>query len=525
VSSFNANGTAKHGTVTSGAAQLAELDNGRYAAAVQRFGDTIAPGADQDLASQLWYAEVALYLGRVGEALGIVGGIAPDFESQLSEPGEVGALARRSWLITAEADRALGHFESSEQRASAVAEGAGRAGDSVANTRARFVLGSSASARGEHPLALERLAAASRLAEEIGNEYAQGRIAHVRAASLLALGEFSAAERRLGEAVDLLERSENLLNRASAQASYGNLLCDFGRFEEAFEMLKRAERDELPIPSSVDPRLMRLAMSKSLLGLGRYDEAVSRLDGLLELERALANRAGELEALRLLARAELGRGRVDAAEKAATAAASVATLAGTPADVVDARLLAGRVRARMARPGASDELRSVLVEVDDAGDETQKAEARIYLAEALILENPIESALYLAEARALPVVEATPWLGFELGRVERDRLRAPVRVNPDGTLVIDTRLSWPKLKHAREALERYLLDRALDETTGNAAAAGRLIGETRYQMHYLKRIFERGEGRPSRARLEAEEDTERARRSASRPKRLVRRRT
>jgi hypothetical protein len=125
----------------------------------------------------------------------------------------------------------------------------------------------------------------------------------------------------------------------------------------------------------------------------------------------------------------------------------------------------------------------------------------------------------------MPIVEATPWLAFELSRVDRDRLRAPVRINADGTLVVDTRLSWPQLKHAREALERYLLDRALDETAGNAAAAGRLIGETRYQMHYLRRIFERGEGRPSRARLEEDEDTERARRSASRPKRLVRRRS
>jgi hypothetical protein len=40
----------------------------------------------------------------------------------------------------------------------------------------------------------------------------------------------------------------------------------------------------------------------------------------------------------------------------------------------------------------------------------------------------------------------------------------------------------------------------------------------------LRRIFERGQGRPSRGRIADEEDgTERARRSASRPKRLVRR--
>ena len=45
---------------------------------------------------------------------------------------------------------------------------------------------------------------------------------------------------------------------------------------------------------NVDPRLMRLATAKSLLGLGRYDEAVTRLEGLLEIERTIGNRAGDL---------------------------------------------------------------------------------------------------------------------------------------------------------------------------------------------------------------------------------------
>ncbi len=521
--SRNANGIAYEGPGGS-TVSLADLDRGRYADAVQHFNTMTAPGPDQDLATQLWYGEMALYLGRIEEAAAAVAEIARDFEPQIGDSGEFGALARRSWLVAAEADCARGRLAESEARASAVSEGAARGGDAFSNMRARLTLGSVAGGKGEYPLALERLAAASRIAGEIENGYYQGRIAHARSLYLLALGEFSAAERRLGEAVELLERTENLLNRASAQVSYGNLLCDFGRFQEAYEMLTKAERNDLPLATGIDPRLMRLAMAKALLGMGRFDEAVSRLEGLLELERAMGNRAGELEALRLLARAELGRGHIDAAERAATAAAHVATLAGSPGDVIDARLLAGRVRARMGRNGASDDLREVLYDVDESGDDIQRAEARIYLAEALTLENPIESAELIEAARVLPIVEATPWLAFELERVDRDRLRAPVRINPDGTLVVDTRLSWPKLKNAREALERYLLERSLDETTGNAAAAGRLIGETRYQMHYLKRIFERGEGRPSRARIPVEEGTERARRSASRPKRLVRRR-
>ena len=50
----------------------------------------------------------------------------------------------------------------------------------------------------------------------------------------------------------------------------------------------------------------------------------------------------------------------------------------------------------------------------------------------------------------------------------------------DGTLVVDISSGWPTMKQARDALERFLVTRALAASNGNGAAAGRLIGETRY---------------------------------------------
>jgi tetratricopeptide (TPR) repeat protein len=501
------------------------LDSGRYAEAVHTFSTSIPPGPDQDLASRVWYSEVALYLERDLEAVAAVGEIERDLESQIAERGELGDLGRRARLIAAEAALLRGDLETAERKAASVADAATGGEDVYASMRARFDLGRVAGRRGEFALALERLAAASRYADDLRNGYYQGLIAHHRALYLRELGELSASERRFLEAIDLLAGTENLLNRASAQVSYGVLLADLGRFKEAIDVLTRAEAHDAPVAAGGDPRRLRAALAKALLGLGRFDEAAGRLEGLLELERAKGNRLGELEALRLLTQAELGRGRVEAAERAATEAAQVAALAGSPSDAVEMRLLAGRVRARTGGEGAAEDLRAVLDEVERAGDASRRAEARIYLAEALINENPIESHLLLSEARAFPVVASEPWLARELDRVEAERLRAPVRIGPDGELVVDTRVGWPKLKQAREALERFLLERALEQTRGNAAAAGRLIGETRYQMHYLRRIFERGEGRPSRARSdEEEEETESSRRSQSRPKRLVRRR-
>jgi hypothetical protein len=198
--------------------------------------------------------------------------------------------------------------------------------------------------------------------------------------------------------------------------------------------------------------------------------------GKTYLSVTFQDRTGELEALRLLARAELGRGRIDAAERAAVAAASVAALAGTPADVVETRLLAGRVRARMARPGASDELRVVLAEVDDAGDESRRAEARIYLAEALVLENPIEAADLLAEARAMPVVEATPWLAFELNRgaatgseVEAGRAMSAVTGKDTKSAVTSVR-GLPSTAMTKSSARRSLIGLPVPSTTRTSTA-------------------------------------------------------
>ena len=98
------------------------------------------------------------------------------------------------------------------------------------------------------------------------------------------------------------------------------------------------------------------------------------------------------------------------------------------------------------------------------------------------------------------MVPAGSCLTTELEGVEDLLARAPIRVDERDRLIVDTSLSWPTIKAAREATERFIYDRAMAATGGNASAAGRLIGESRYQMHHLGRIL-RGEApRPSRSK-------------------------
>jgi tetratricopeptide (TPR) repeat protein len=493
---------------------LPALDRGRYAAAVaayEREGD----GAPADPGRLAWRAEVALYLGRFGEAR--------DAAGRVESGADDGALLRRARLILAEVAFFEGHLNEAEALVGPVFDLARTAGDALAEMRARYDLGRFATKRSEHALAIEHLAAASRLASDLGNEFYQGLIAFHRAVSLYELNEAAAAERRCVEAIALLEASENLRYRALAQSVYGALLTDLGRFSEGLAALERAEATAVALGVVHDVQAVRANVARAMLSLGRYDEAVERLEHLLDAARSVGGHDAELLALGLLAHAELSRGRPEAAERAAAEAVQLATLVGSAEDIRDKRQVAARARARLGREGAVDELRALLAEVDRDGPDEQRAEARIYLAEALISEDPVTAERLLAEARRMPVVAAAEWLRGALDRVDAERLRAPVHVSRDGSLVINPRLGWPKLKSAREALERFLVNGALAETDGNAAAAGRLLGETRYQMHYLKRIFEHGEGRPSRRRGDPEDEAGAAESRPARPKRLVRR--
>jgi tetratricopeptide (TPR) repeat protein len=506
---------------------MLDLDTGRYGDAIPAFLSGRRPRPD-DPEGLIRWAEIALYLGRADEVQAVIGVGERTFEKQIEDAGPAGALARRRRLLKAEALYLEQKVAKAEDVAAPVVEIAARVGDTFAEMRARYDLGRFARRRSEYALAIERLAVASSLAATLGNDFYTGLIAFNRAVSLYELNEMAAAERRCLEAIRLLTATENLRYRALAQNTYGGLLTGLGRYAEALAMLERAEETIESLGIVSDLQTIRGNMARVMFALGRYDETVVRLEELIVHERESGNHYAEFLTLSLLSRAELGRNRPDAAQRAASEAVRLAGVVGTPSDRLDARLLDARTKARTDQEGAVEDLKTLLADVDRSGSDHQRAEARIYLAEASIISEPVEAEQLIAEARRLPVVVSTEWLRTELERIDRERMRAPVRVTPEGTLVIDVRMGWPKMKQARDALERFLVTRALAAANGNGAAAGRLIGETRYQMHYLKRIFERGEGRPSRAMVFEEDSPEAqsptARRSASRPKRLVRRR-
>jgi hypothetical protein len=240
--------------------------------------------------------------------------------------------------------------------------------------------------------------------------------------------------------------------------------------------------------------------ARALIAGHRFEEAERRLEAIAHKESNDAATMASFYSLCMLSVAQCALGKIREARRSANQAHALAEHEGTEEDQFESQLLMLRARALLGEDSAVDELRDALKRADEVGSDNHRIQARIYLAQALVSESPIEATALCREVRVTSALASGSWLNSELERVEYLLARAPIRVDEQDRLIIDTKLSWPTIKAAREAAERFIYDRAMTATRGNASAAGRLIGESRYQMHHLGRIL-RGEApRPSRSK-------------------------
>ena len=91
----------------------------------------------------------------------------------------------------------------------------------------------------------------------------------------------------------------------------------------------------------------------------------------------------------------------------------------------------------------------------------------------MVAESPVEATSLCRAVRAMPARPTGSWLAAELERIEYLLEHAPIRIDPEGRLVIDTRTSWPTIRAAREAAERYIYERAITAV----AHVARLFGQ------------------------------------------------
>lgn len=476
--------------------RLEELDQGRYEKAIEAFEAEQAP-VEGGLAD-LWRAEIACYLDRLDSAAGFANNLKTTLDPHLRSPDQLGCFARRRRLILAEILYSDGDYTNAWDLARPVAEYAETTGDTYAQMRAWYALGCISLRCSQLSSARRQLGIAGEIAREQGAHWFEGLIEYNQGILLYALGDVAGATHALTRALGLLRETENLRHTAICANFYAGLLGDLGRNEEALEVVSNLERVAVRLGIVSDMLQIGSNAAWMLMTLGLNAEAERRLVELLAWARSLADGRAELRALKMLATVQINQGRADEAELTAEEVSRLASSGGTAADCFDALLLVARARACAGREGAVTELRHFLARADLEGSDFHRAEARIYLAEALLGHAPVEAKAAAAEARQYQILATSGWLLKTLERIEHDLECAPIRFESEVTLVIDTSLNMPSLKQAREAVERFLFERAMETTNGNASAAGRLLGASPFQMHCLGRVLRGESPRPGR---------------------------
>jgi tetratricopeptide (TPR) repeat protein len=99
---------------------------------------------------------------------------------------------------------------------------------------------------------------------------------HAELLSMMAIAVFRSG--RPEQALEWFRRAAESGNRASDWANLGSALCDFGRFEEAHEALRKA------LAAAPSDAFTHFCLARALHGMGRSEEALDRIGAAIEAE-------------------------------------------------------------------------------------------------------------------------------------------------------------------------------------------------------------------------------------------------
>ncbi|MCC6742683.1 MAG: tetratricopeptide repeat protein [Acidobacteria bacterium] len=474
---------------------LAALDSGRYAEAIVTFEVEGSPVSG--LMGQFWRAEVALYLDRLEAAADHLAELGTDLDEFVADEGSLGTLSRRKLLVRAEIAHFRGEFVFARDLAAKAAKAALLADDASNQIRAFIDLGRIARNQGDYTSAVGYLSTVHDLAKNQGTPFQLGLVKYFEGTTLLHTGRIEEARDLLQGALDVLVASENLRYAGMAYGVLGSSLCDLNRADEGVAMLEAAEKIAADLGIARDMMPVANNIGRAMLVLGRPAEAERRLADLIGWERLTADSVTELDTLVMLTVSQIEQRKFSEARASAEELARLGATLGLPAAQLDGEMQLARISSKVHDVDAVERLRAAVRSADSSGTEFQRLESRVYLAESLVVGSTVEAKALTAEVLASPIFGSVGWLKPIVDRISSDLERVPIRIDGD-SLIIDSRLGFPNLKDAREAVERFLFDRSMRETGGNASAAGRLIGASPFQMHCLGRALQGLPTRPGR---------------------------
>ncbi len=303
-------------------------------------------------------------------------------------------------------------------------------------------------------------------------------------------GELEVAQALYRDAIELLQRTEKLRNYALALNSYGALLNHLGQYQEAVELFVRARRifDRFGIFDDLAHTTNNLA--RAMLCLGQYADAESLLQEAFELRQRVSDLSGASACMEVLSELYLAKGDLEKAYDAAVKALSYADAVGNAYERTQAQISLGRVAFRRGDFWRAQRyLTEALTTAEKIKNRRLEAKATVYLAELFFHTSPTKGWQWAERAKALLEDYNEQLLHHELDRICHQARSAPIRINENNELVISGTFI-PNWYAAKEAVERFLIKNALEQTGNNLTKAGKLLGVTKVHIYHKRREFE-----------------------------------
>ncbi|GBC77278.1 hypothetical protein HRbin08_00752 [bacterium HR08] len=434
--------------------------------------------------AQVLQAEIEIYFSRLREAERLLDEVA-------AEAKDVDVAARYA-MARGELSYWLYRYEEAEEHFQIALHFYKFLGDTFRQAVALYNLGRLERRRARFEEAERFLRHSDELLSEVRDgrrtEFLRGLVLFNLGAIRLHEGQLESAGGFFKEAAEILESSEGQRYYGSVLNSLGGLHLYLGCYHEAVAVLRKARGifERLGIFQDLEYTSNNIAWA--LIRLGQYEEAELLLQESLELAQEIGNVTGASTFLTSFAELYAARGELEKACVYGKRASEYAELAGNLFEKGRALVELGRVALLRGRYYEGEKaLRQALEIGERLKSREVEAPACLYLSELMLAVQPMKAREWLARAERLLAEYPHAWLRAEFERIRRKLEAGRIRVEGDQFIVDGTRL--PTWYEAKEALEIFLIRKALEQTGNNLTRAGELLGTTRVHVHKKKKQY------------------------------------
>jgi tetratricopeptide (TPR) repeat protein len=434
----------------------------------------------------LWRAEVAAYLLRLDEAAALLNEVKTDRPE----------LICRRELVAAEIALACGQLGEADELLTEAVQRAEREGSAFLAMRGRLCRARLARMKGEWNDSLTWAALAHREADDLGNPFYAGLALFNQGVCLAELGDASGAETSYHAAIERLRSTEDLRFRALAEHSLAGLLLASGQTEMACALSESADETLSRAGLISDAQLVCHGLAWARFARGQVDEAIRCARTLIDFDRAQGDSRAVMWGLKAMTVFSCVANHLDEARSFAEEFARVASLAGAESDRLEAELLLARAQAKSGDYEAFPRLLALVERIEKSGDTLLAITARLCVADALLGVDHARAYRAYLQVRGAAVAARGPWIYGEAAALDRAWRRMGIQREGD-EIRINLRADLPSRESLMTILDWELMSAALDRKKGCFAAAGRLLGEKRWNARDLwLRVNIRMEGPP-----------------------------